>query len=385
MRRWMTWCLAVTAVVLVLNSWASACSLCDSALRSQTTFRHEFEQAKIVLYGHLADSQLKNPGKGVGTSEFVIEKVLKNDPALANRTALQLNTYIPVLDSKNPPHYVVFVAVKNGQLDPYHSRLVKSTAILPYLKEMEALKGKDQTQQLLHYFKYLDNDDERISQDAFLEFARLNDKEVGEIAKHLPAERLRKLLENPKTPNERLGLYAFLLGAGGNDKDAAALLRKMIDKTDARTAPALDGLLGGYINLKPKEGWDLAADILADPKKPLTERFAAVRTLRFYHAWKPTETHKEVLHCLSVMLKDGEIGDLAIDDLRQWQMWDFTKEVLGCFDKPAFDSPLARRNIVRYALCCPQPEARQFVAALSKQNADLVAEVRESLESEKGN
>ena len=27
--------------------------------------------------------------------------------------------------------YVVFVSVKNGQLDPYHSRLVKSAAILP--------------------------------------------------------------------------------------------------------------------------------------------------------------------------------------------------------------------------------------------------------------
>ena len=382
MARWM---LSGVAGVLLLASTAPACSLCDSALRSQTTFRHEFEQAKIVLYGHLADSQLKNPTKGLGTSEFVIEKVLKNDPALANRQVLQLNSYVPVLDAKNPPRYVVFVNVKDGQLNPYHSRLVKYDSILAYLKEMDGLKGKDQTQQLLHYFKYLDSDDDRIAQDAFLEFAKLNDKEIGDIAKHLPAERLRKLLLNPKTPNERLGLYAFLLGAGGNDKDAATLLRTMIEKTDARTAPALDGLLSGYINLKPREGWDLTAEILADTKKPFNERFAAARTLRFYHAWKPAETGKEVLRCLQVMLKDGDIADLAIDDLRQWKMWDFTKEVLASFDKPAFDSPIARRNIVRYALCCPQEEARQFIATLSVNNRELVAEVRESLEAEKSN
>ena len=90
-----------------------------------------------------------------------------------------------------------------------------------------------------------------------------------------------------------------------------------------------------------------------------------------------------MLHCLSVMLKDGEIGDLAIDDLRQWQMWDLTKEILAVYEKPSHASPIARNNIIRYALCCTQPEAERFVAALSKRDPELVAQVRESLESEK--
>jgi hypothetical protein len=358
-----------------------ACSLCDSGLRSQITFRQEFEDAKIVLYGTLANPQIK-PGApaGTGTTEFHIEKVLKNNAALGGRNMLMLNQYIPRLDVKNKPKFVVFVTLRDGKLNPYSGRPVKTEAVLSYLNNIQGLRGKDRTDQLLYYFKYLDSADDTISKDAFLEFARLNDQEVGEIAKHLPPDKLRAWLKDPKTPSERLSLYAFLLGAGDKDKDAAALLRQMIERPDGRTGPALDGLLSGYINLKPREGWDLAASILGDTKKPSTERFAAARTLRFYHAWKPTETHKEVLRCLGVMLHDGEIADIAIDNLREWKEWDFTKQILASYDKPAFDSPIARRNIIRYALCCPQPEARSFIDALSRKDPDLVAQVKDSLD-----
>ena len=116
MRRWTTWCPAVVAALAALAvsgpPVAPACSLCDSAMRSQTTFRQEFEQAKIVLYGTLTNPQFnKRPGTapGSGTTDFNIEKVLKNDPALAGRNKLEINKYIPVLDPKSPPKYVVFV------------------------------------------------------------------------------------------------------------------------------------------------------------------------------------------------------------------------------------------------------------------------------------
>ena len=73
-------------------------------------------------------------------------------------------------------------------------RLAKSDALIAYLNGIQGLAGKDRTQQLLHFFKYLDNADDSIARDAFLEFAQCNDKEIGDIAKHLPAEQLRKLL-----------------------------------------------------------------------------------------------------------------------------------------------------------------------------------------------
>jgi hypothetical protein len=382
-------CAAAALLVagITLPCPAPACSLCDSSLRAQNTFREDMAQAKIVLYGTIANPQFnKKPGAppGSGTTEFHVLRPLKDDPARAGRKQMELSKYLPVPDPKNPPALVVFFDLKDGQLNPYHGRFVKSEAVLPYLAGVLEFQAKDRTQQLQFYFKYLDDADSVISHDAYLEFARCSDEEVGSIAKHLPADKLKALLQDPKTPTERLGLYAFLLGASGSGKEAAALLRGMIEQPTNRTESALDGLLGGYIHLQPREGWDLAAAILANPKKPLTQRFAVARTLRFYHAWKPAESKQEIERCLAVMLPDGDIADIAIDDLRQWKMWDLTQQVLAQFGKPSHDSPLARRGIVRYALCCPQPAAQQFIARLRQQDPDLVRDVEESLEFDKG-
>jgi hypothetical protein len=290
-------CIALisTLGIALHQQQALGCSLCDASLRNQNTFRQEFDEAKIVLYGSLLNPKLTKLSTGTGTTEFHIEKVVKNDPALGGRKMLELQQYIPVLDPKNPPKYVVFVAIKDGQINLYRGRQVLSDAVLKYLDGIQALRGKDRTAQLQFFFEHLGDKDIAISSDAFLEFARSNDADLGAIAKHLPSDQLRKMLQDSSTPTERLAIYAFLLGAGGNDKEAAALLRKMIEEPTARTSPALDGLLSGYTNLKPREGWDLAASLLADSKKPFTERIAVARMVRVYHAWKPAETEKEVL------------------------------------------------------------------------------------------
>jgi hypothetical protein len=365
----------------------AACSWCDSALRTQTTLRQELEGAKLVLYGTLANPQYnKKPGvpPGSGTTEFNLLKAIKNDPVLGGKQKLELPRYLPVLDPSNPPKWIFFFAVKDGELNAYRGRPVDSEVVLTYLDSVKGIVGKDRTQQMIFFFKYLDSADKTISADAFLEFARCTDQEIGNVAKLLPADKLRALLQDPKTPTERLGMYAFLLGAGGNDKDAAALLRSMIENPNDRTVGALDGLLGGYIYLQPREGWDLAAAILGDSKKPFSQRFAIARTLRFYQAWKPAESKTEILRCLAVMIGDGQIADMAIEDLRQWKMWDLTKEVLAQYGKPSHNSPIAKRNIVRYALCCPLPEAQQFIKSVRQQDPEMVRDLEEGLEFEKG-
>ena len=384
MLKWISLCIAFTILAWAALPCSIACSLCDSSLRSRNTLREELADAKVVLYGTIANPQFnKKPGAppGSGTTEFHVSRAILDDPARAGRKTIEIAKYLPVPD---PPRYLLFCAVKNGQLDPFHGRVVKSDALLSYLAGILSVRGKDRTQQLQFYFQNLDNADTAVSDDAFLEFARLTDLEIGNIARHLPAAKLRALLQDPKTPADRLGLYAFMLGASGNDKDAAALLRNMLDQPTERTANALDGLLTGYIHLKPREGWDLAGKFLADTKKPMNQRIAVIRTLRFYHAWKPAECKQEIMHCMAITISDGEIADFAIDDLRQWKTWDLTKLVLAQYGKPTHDSPLARRGIIRYALCCPEPEAKQFVAALRQRDPELIHELEESLEFEKG-
>ena len=206
----------------------------------------------MVLYGTAANPRFSNDPKaslGAGSTDFFISSVLKSAPALGEQKKIVLPRYIPIIDPKNPPKFIVFCSVREGQIYAYEGRTVKSPAILKYLQDAKSIQGKDRTTALLFYFRYLDHEDDVVSQDAFLEFARSSDREVGAVAKHLPADQLRRLLDNPKTPSERIGLLAFLLGVVGTDKDAA-FLKSLIERPTERNKNALDGLLSGYVNLR---------------------------------------------------------------------------------------------------------------------------------------
>jgi hypothetical protein len=285
------------------------------------------------------------------------------------------------VDPKAPPKFIVFCDVLNGKLDTSSGRAANSPALLDYLDGTKPLQGKDHTQALLYFFRFLDHEDSEIAADAYMEFARSTDQEIGAVAKHLAPAPLRKLLQNPTTSQERLGMFAFLLGACGGQQDAE-FLKKLIEQTaDRRVSNALDGLLAGYIQLRPRRGWDLAATILADPRRQFNERYSVVLTLRFYHSWKPAESRPEILRALSGMLEDGEIADVAIEDLRQWQMWDLTPRILGQYGKQSHAAPITRRAILRYALSCPPTDqTRPFLEAARMQDPAVVRDLEENLD-----
>lgn len=377
--------LVATVLLLLLNAGSiRACSLCNlTGLKEQRTIREDLEQAKLILYGPASNPRFTDANLGTGVTDLHVLRVLKDTGALGKQKTIQLDRYIPVLDDKNPPRFVIFCDVVDGKLDPYRGRTVQSESVLQYIKEVDGVKDQERARQLLYYFQHLDNPDEVIAEDAFLEFARSSDREVGEVAGRLAPERLRKLLANPKTPAGHLSLFAFLLGGCGTNSDAD-LLRKLIDNPGPEGDSNLDGLLSGYIHLRPRDGWDLAYAILSDRDRPFLQQFAAVRSLRFYQGWKPEETRKEVLRCHAAVLTDGEIADLAIEDLRRWKLWDLTGVLLAQYGRDTHKAPITRRAILRYALSCPLPEARAFVQrqeALPEQRA-LIRELRDGLTNE---
>jgi hypothetical protein len=207
---------------------------------------------------------------------------------------------------------------------------------------------------------------------------------VGQVAATLAPEKLRAWIRDPLTPTERLNLYAFLLGACGGEDDAR-LLEAMIQKPTERNVVALGGILAGYVKMRPREGWDLCFTICRDPERPFLERLGAMRTMRFYHGWKPESSRREVLRCLDVLVAQGDMADLAFEDLRRWKYWELTGKVLAQWGKESHNAPILKRSLVRYALCCPQPEATKFIDQLKagKDTRDMVQEVEESLQFEK--
>ena len=54
-------------------------------------------------------------------------------------------------------------------------------------------------------------------------------------------------------------------------------------------------------------------------------------------------------------------------------------EVFAQFAKPTHAAPIVRRGIVRYALTCPNDDAKRFIASVRQTDPKLVAAVEEAL------
>jgi hypothetical protein len=274
--------------------------------------------------------------------------------------------------------------VDRGVVDPYRGIPVRGPRSVEYFKKALALDPKDVSGNLVFFFHYLDDPDPEVARDAFVEFARANDAEVAQAAPKLDPKKLRTwLTKTPKEQEARIGLYAMLLGACGQPKDAA-FIRSLIEKSDDRYRNAADGLLAGYIFLEPKKGWDLMYSVLADGRKPLSLRIKALGTLRFFNGARAKDARPHIQTALKAVLLQGELADMAIEDLRSFRLWGLTKEVLRCWGAKGAESLLFKHAILRYALTCePTAESKAFVAARRKDVPAMVKDVEESLRLER--
>jgi hypothetical protein len=378
--------LALSAVGLVLMLAVprpgAACSLCNASFQQAPSMRQEaaLPTARVVVIGTAHNPRLN--GDGTGTTELHLTHVLRNDPFLADKKVIDVPRYLAVSDPKNPPRFLVFCDVFKDRLDPFRGVPLKTADSVEYVRQAVALDPKDTPTNLLFFFRYLEHADPEVARDAFLEFAKATDRDIGQVGRRLDPDRLRGWLKDTRTPAERLSVYALLLGACGRDEDAA-FLRGLLDEQGDRVANAYDGLLGGYMHLRPREGWDLALAALRDGRKPLPVRLAVVRTLRFWHGWQPRESRANVLRCQAAILEQGDLADLAVEDLRRWQVWDLTREVLGLYGKKGYDAPIVQQAILRYALTCDDAACRAFLDDRRRKEPEAVRDVEEQLKAEK--
>jgi hypothetical protein len=370
------------ALLCIDPNFGRACSLCGG-MANVPTFREDAAAAQLIAYGTLSNPRLNPAVPGSGTdgaaTDLALERVVKTDPNLTGRRTLTLPRYVPV-DPKNPPKFLVFCTLVNGKLDPIRG-CPASPAMVEYLSGAMALKAGDVVKQFAYFGRFLDHADPEISGDAFREFARAGDGEVVRAAKQLDPARLRKLLTNPQTPPDRLALFAYLLGGCGTPADAD-LLGRLLHQNDDNVSRAFAGLLAGYVQLRPDDGWRVLVGTLVDSRQSFSRRLAALSTVRFFYRSQPAMRPRAV-QTVASLVPQGDLSDLAIEDLRQWGEWGLTSDVLAQFGKKSHSAPMVRRAIVRYALSCPRPEARQFVEQLRRSDPQLVQDVEESLEFEK--
>jgi hypothetical protein len=372
------------ALLLMVAAPALPCSLCGGNYKQKPTLREEaaHASARLVVYGYLQKPRLNADGSGV--TDLQIDEVLKTDAALAGRKVIELPRFVPVTDPKDPPRFLVFCDVfDKAKLDPYRGTPLKNADSLVYARKAIGLDARTTAANLQFYFNYLENPDKEVAADAFLEFAKATDQDIAAAAPKLSADKLRRWVKDPQVTGDRLALYATLLGACGRAGDADLLKGLLADDSD-RVREAYHGVLGGYMHLKPAEGWELLMTLLSDGRKPISTRLAAVRTLRYYQGSTGEKGRAQVLKALAAILTQGELADMAVDDLIRYQWWDLTPQVLGVYGKKGYDAPLMQRAILRYALLCKRTdEVKRFLDERCRTEPDVMKEAEEFLKFEK--
>ena len=181
-------------------------------------------------------------------------------------------------------------------------------------------------------------------------------------------------------PEERLGLYAFLLGGCGHDADISFLL-EMLKSQDSRAQAAFDGAMVALIRLHPDKGWKALDGFLKADDTPLQTRLSCIRSIKVAGEIMQDKSDKaEIFKALNIALKQGELADLAIEELRKMKYWGFTQEILNIYGTKGYTAPVMKRAFLRYALTAPKdPQIEKFLALIETKDSQMILEVKESL------
>jgi hypothetical protein len=377
----MCFAIAVIAFVVPINP-ASACPFCGQA---QQTMLADFPQASFVVFGTLKDAKMD--GEFGGTTDLVIEKVLKDNDYLKEKKTISIPRYLPYTDGKTK--FLVYCDIFKDRLDPFRGVPVRADSdLIKYLEGAQKVRDKSPAERLSFCFDYLDNAESEISNDAYNEFARADYEDYHGMAKKLNPDRITKWLRDPNTPTFRYGLYASMLGHCGKEEHAK-VLREMLEDSTKKLLTGADGILAGYVMLKPKEGREYLTAILKDEKKEFAQRYAALRAVRFFWNSRPDVlAKKDCVEAAALLLPQSDIADLAIEDLRKWKCWDMTDTILKYGNEKSHDIPIIRRSILRFALSAQSgtgarhPAAAAYIEAERAKDREKVQEVEDLLKLE---
>jgi hypothetical protein len=369
------------------------CPFCANSGPSFTGVSGELNQARMVLYGSLVTRMATNEGDNPReVTDLHIDAVIKDHPILAGRKVLPLPKSFPgapVGKYKFLIFFDIFKKDQKEQLDAYRGVQVNGNSdVAKYLKGALEVKDEKPGKRLRYFFEYLDDPEIEISTDAYKEFANADYKDYRDMAKHLPPDRIADWLKprdkDKKTPTTRFGLYASMLGHCGKEVHAV-LLRQMLDDPENRENSGIDGMLAGYVLLKPQEGWQYVKGIMKDPKKEFLTRYAALRAARFFwDVHTDLISHKNLTEGIDPLLEQTDVADFAIEDFRKWKCWDMTDRILGLRDKPVFRMKFVRRQVLRFAISASKSNeaAAKYVAEQRKSDPKAVEDAEELLKLE---
>ncbi len=383
--RWLVPILAITALVAAPRP-AEACPFCVS---QGQTLAGEVAQADFILYGTLGNAVPAAEGFGAGTTELNVELVIKPHDVIKGKKIVTIPRYVP--PPKEKVKYLIFFNYNpaDGTLDPYRGEQVSADSQLPdYLKGAIEVREKDIPTRLAYFFKHLEDKDSVISSDAYSEFASADYKDVRLVAEKLPPATLLTWLKDPNTRPTRYGLYGLMIGHCGKAEDARAI-RAVLDDPERSFSSGLEGLVTGYIMLDPKAGWDYLINMVKDANNEFPVRYAGLKTVRFFWEFRPDViAPTQALEAMKILMDQGDLADLPIEDLRKWKVWELSPIVLGYSEKKTHnDIPIVNRSILKYAIAAAAADPKntaavEFVKKAREKDAKKVEFLEELIKDE---
>ena len=200
---------------------------------------------------------------------------------------IELPRYLPVTDPKDPPRFLVFCDVFQDKLDPYRGVPVKSAAVVDYLKGAMALdRTGPAPRPCSTSARFLEHADKEIARDAFLEFAKASDQDIGQVGEQAVAGQAARMAA--RTRRRRASARRCMRScwaACGGEQDAA-LLQSLLQNPNDRPCRRSTASWPATCSCARRRDGTWCWAILRDEKQPFQLRFAVLRTLRFQHGWQ---------------------------------------------------------------------------------------------------
>jgi hypothetical protein len=331
----------------------------------------DIRESDAVFAAVLSDPR-DDPSEGPSTA-FRVVAIVKGGSVL--ESASRISSSVPSA-ARRAIERLIFAEVRAGRIAP--SKMLTATPeYVRYLTELVEDVDRPQAERLQRLFVYLGADDAQTSQDAYAEFAKSSFRSTARAASGFDPARLRSWLADGGAPPERVGLFGLLLGLCGGSSDADFLSR-LIEASEPRHLPGLDGLLGGLCLLDRERGMAYTIAMLTGDSSTPARRMAAMAALSFLLAETPPDDPTQLLERATPALAHPEVASLLVDEFRRGECWSAVDAVLGLAE-----SERDRPAVLRYALACPDTRAKAFVSRASRENAHAVRDAEQSLEFER--
>jgi hypothetical protein len=368
--------LVLLTIVLALGGlWAKrgvACPFCNAVSQ---TFAEEIAAMDVVVIARLVEAPpaeqtedatvSPDPRAAPTKSKFHITEMIKGQEVLGDSRTLETLFFG---DPNLGATYLIMGADPPDLM--WSSPFEISERVQQYLRRVIQLP--EGAERLEFFLRYLEDEDEVLTRDAYDEFARAAYEDVKKLKEKVDHAQLVSWIQDPDVTTSHRRLYLTLLGVCGGAEDLP-MLEQMLRSDQPLAKEGRDALVACYLLLKGPEGLPLVEELfLTNEQAEYVDTYATIMALRFHGTEVDVIPRDRLLESLRHVLDRPELADLVIADLARWEDWSVMDRLVELFQKADDQSSWVRVPVVNYLRACPLPEAEQHIAALREIDPDAV-------------